>query len=193
MSAKRFILASSGGVYGHGNEAFTETRTLVQGQELGYYLGTKHCAEILADCYRSHMVVHILRLFFVYGIGQHQSMLIPRLVRSVFEGVPIALSGPHGIRLNPVHVSDAVNCIESALKLSTSEKLNVAGERVVTIQELGKLIGSIIGIEPVFFHSDKAAHHLVGDIKKMTRVIGRPVVRLEKGLEELIKASSGKS
>lgn len=35
-------------------------------------------------------------------------MLVPRLVGSVARGKPIHLQGENGIRLNPIHVSDAV-------------------------------------------------------------------------------------
>lgn len=183
----QFVLASSGGVYGYGDSAFSETEVPVVGQELGYYLGTKHCAEILAECYCSEINVIVLRLFFVYGIGQRETMLIPRLLRSVIEGSPITLSGDNGISINPINVKDAVMSIESALNLKTSEKINIAGSNVVTLRALCELMGSILGRKPIFEHVNQDVRNLIGDTTKMARLIGRPSVTLEDGIADMIQ------
>ena len=66
------------------------------------------------EAYQGEFVVVILRFFFVYGPGQSNEMLIPRLVKSVREGQPIALDGLDGLRINPVYVEDAVRAVVSA-------------------------------------------------------------------------------
>ena len=108
---RRFVLASSGGIYGYGRDPFTEEHPVGSAGPLGHYLASKHCAELLSESYADHMTVTILRFFFVYGPGQRPDMFIPRLVGSIAEGRPIMLGGEDGLCTNPVHVTDAVSAI----------------------------------------------------------------------------------
>ena len=128
----------------------------------------------------------ILRFFFVYGPGQRESMLIPRLIRSVEEGRPITMRGSNGIRINPIHVRDAARCVDFALKLDDSQKINVAGSEEVTIREMGECIGHLLGKRPVLEHQDVKPRHLVGDIERMCRLLGPPTISLKEGLTELV-------
>ena len=48
---KKFIYASSGGVYGNSTQAFKENAPIVPPGKLGYYLGSKACSEILVQSY----------------------------------------------------------------------------------------------------------------------------------------------
>ena len=142
---RRFVLASSGGIYGHGRDPFTEEYPVGSAGPLGYYLASKHCAELLSESYTDHMTVIILRLFFVYGPGQRPDMLIPRLVRSVAEGGLITLDGEDGLRTNPVHVADAVSAIRHALDLEQSHKINVAGPDALSLRQIADSIGARLG------------------------------------------------
>ena len=81
--AKHFVYASSGGIYGCGNQAFKENAPVVDSGKLGYYLASKYSSELLAQQYSSLMQVSILRFFFIYGGRQRKSMLLPRLVESI--------------------------------------------------------------------------------------------------------------
>jgi len=189
--AKTFVLASSGGIYGHGDQEFTEDMVTPPQGDLGFYLGTKLCAEVLAENYVRHMNVIVLRFFFVYGPGQRQNMLIPRLIRSVREGTPITLQGPEGIRINPTHVSDAAEAILRAMELSGSHKINVAGPEVLSLRDIGNAIGQRLGREPVFLEqADTVPHHLVGDIRRMAQILTPPVVRFKDGVVDLLSSES---
>jgi UDP-glucose 4-epimerase len=114
-------------------------------------------------------------------------MLMPRLVKNVRDGTAIFLHGGDGIRLNPVHVDDAVTAITRALELPESRLINIAGPEVTTLRRVGEEIGRQVGREPVF-NVDKITqpNHLVADINRMSRVLGEPKVDLERGIAELI-------
>ena len=148
--AKTFIYASSGGVYGYSDDGFTEDAEIMQRGDLGFYLGTKLCSEILSDCYTSLMNVLVLRFFFVYGPGQSKGMLIPRLVDRVKEGKLIVLQGSDGIRLNPTYVADAVSAICRSLVVEGSHKINVAGPEVLSMRAIGETIGQVLSKRPKF-------------------------------------------
>lgn len=184
---RRFVLASSGGVYGHGDGEFREDDAIAPGGPLGYYLASKQCAELLTQSYASQFTVVILRFFFVYGPGQRRSMLIPRLIDSVRDGRPVTLQGPDGVRLNPTYVDDAASAVRGALALESSHIINVAGTETVTMRELAGLIGSAVGRKPSFdVRKEEAPRHLVADTTKMRRLLGGPTVTIAAGLATIL-------
>jgi UDP-glucose 4-epimerase len=185
-NARTFILASSGGVYGAGEAAFKENAAIPQHGQLGYYLGSKLCAEVLAQNYASLLNVSVLRFFFMYGKGQKRSMLIPRLIDNVRNGQPITLQGRNGIRINPIHVSDAVNALESCLGLFGSHTFNVAGQEVLSMREIAQTIGRAVGREPVFSIEPTEARHLTANIEAMRQSLVTPRVTFAQGVCELL-------
>lgn len=191
--ARTFVLASSGGVYGSGDGEFSEEAALPLDENLGFYLGTKLCSEVLARSYAPFMDVIVLRFFFVYGPGQRQTMLIPRLVRSVAEGNPITLQGKDGIKINPTYVDDAADAVKRALDISGSHQINIGGPEALSLREIGEAIGRAVGREPVFeTREDATPRHLVGDVSRMSELLGAPKVRFEEGVRRYLKSERGK-
>lgn len=185
--ASTFVLASSGGVYGYGENEFTEESEITSRGNLGFYLGTKLCSEVMAENYAGFMNIIILRFFFVYGPGQRQSMLIPRLVRSVIEGKEITLQGEDGIKLNPIYITDAVNAIIQTLNLTGIHKINIGGPEVLSLREIGNLIGSALNKTPIFsVQADFKPRHLIGDISKMALLLKSPSIHLKEGITQVI-------
>ena len=183
---KRFVYASSGGIYGSSDFAFHENSPVVAHGQLGYYLGSKLCGEILAQNYSQLMDVTIMRFFFMYGLGQRRTMLIPRLIDNVRNNTPINLQGSIGIRINPVHVSDGVKALSAALNLEGSHTINIAGPEVLSLREIGEIIGRRLGRSPIFNVTDAQPPNLIGNIEAMQSLLHNPTVALEAGIEELI-------
>lgn len=185
---ERFVLASSGGIYGHGDEAFTEEHAVTGGGPLGYYLSSKHCAEMLAESYSPYMSVVILRFFFVYGPQQRPSMLVPRLIANIQAGHPIELQSSDGIKLNPIYVEDAAAAIADALRLTDSQKINIAGSEVLSIRRIAEIIGEIVNVKPIFTHSSSEPRNIVADIKKMQRLLVPPRIGFADGVRRILSA-----
>jgi len=186
--ARIFVLASSGGIYGHGDEGFREDKAITAKGDLGFYLGTKLCAEVLAENYTPHMNVIILRFFFVYGSGQRPTMLIPRLVKVVKEEQAIILHGKDGLKMNPIYVTDAASAVYRCLELTESQKINIGGPEILSLRQVGQQIGKVLRKDPVFeVKKDIPPQHLVGDIKKMTHLLGQPIVKFEEGIAKYIE------
>lgn len=185
---KRFIYASSGAIYGDSENAFEEDSQINGIEALGHYAASKLCGELLADAYRNEMIVVILRFFFIYGPGQRNTMLIPRLIDSVLHCRPIMLQGDNGIGLNPVYVDDAVTAVEAALELDNSDIINVGGPHVVTLREIGALIGKAIRRQPRFqVDPNTKPKHLIGSVRKMSQRLGAPRIGMAEGLQRTLK------
>lgn len=185
--ATRFIYASTGGVYGFGPEPFSEYDPLPITPQ-GHYAATKRASELLVESYAGAFSVIILRFFFVYGKGQRPDMLVPRLIRNVREGQPLTLQGPDGMRLNPLHASDAAQAIEACLTLEGAETFNLAGPEILSLREIGGIIGQHVGREPVFQVDETAPpRSLIGAISRMRERLGAPRVRFAEGVAELCR------
>jgi UDP-glucose 4-epimerase len=180
---KQFVMASSGGVYGAGANSFSEDEAIVAKGELGFYIGTRLCSEILSECYAAWMNVVSLRFFFAYGEGQRPNMLVPRLVESVRAEREIQLKGEQGLSINPVHVSDAVLAVRQAMQLQGSHKLNVGGAEVLSLRRIAEIIGGALGKQPQFEVQSAASNaDLVGDISRMKALLCEPRVGFEQGV-----------
>jgi UDP-glucose 4-epimerase len=185
--ARLFVYASSGGVYGSGDHQMSEELVIPTRSDLGFYLTTKLCSEIVAQNFSESLSVVLLRFFFVYGPTQRQSMLIPRLILRVRNGEPIQLQGEHGIRINPTHVSDAVAATISALEISGSHTINVGGPDVLSMREIGEEIGRALNRNPIFsVDQNSTPRHLSGDISKMRELLVPPRVSFSDGLRSML-------
>jgi len=184
---RTFVYGSSGGVYGTGERSMSEQVEIAARGDLGFYLGSKLCSEIVAHNYARILDVVILRYFFVYGPGQRASMLVPRLIQRVRRGEPVDLQGEDGIRVNPTHVADAAAATARALSLTGSHTINVGGPEVLALRELCEAIGEAVGRAPVF-RVDRAAApgHLTADIRLMCEMLLTPTVRFADGLTSML-------
>ena len=188
--ARHFILASTGGLYGSSDAPLRETDALPEMRsQLGFYFAAKRASELLATQYAGEINAIILRYFFVYGSGQAPQMLMPRLVANIRGGQPVYLHGEEGIRLNPIHVDDAVTSVERCLELTESRLFNVAGPQVASLRDIALAIGRRVGREPVFtVDATVRPNHLVADIRRMTSALGAPRIGIEAGVAELCGA-----
>jgi UDP-glucose 4-epimerase len=185
IGIKKFIYASSGGVYGNGMNAFHENAPIVSPGKLGYYLGSKASSEILVHSYASVFQVIILRPFFMYGAGQKPGMLIPRLMNAVASDLPITLQGKTGIRINPVHVADAAKAVCACLHIAESATFNIAGPQVLSIRDICELLGDYLGKDVHFTTLDGEPQDLVADINAMQSLLHTPQIQLREKLSEV--------
>ncbi len=188
--ASRFVFASTGGLYAPSDEDSLAEDDPVD--PLNFYLGSKYAAEVLVTKYQEHFTTILCRLFFVYGAGQPDTMLISSLVSRVARGEPIDLFGPDGLIVNPIYVSDVVRALSGALSLEGSQLLNVAGSEVLTLREVGEAIGGALGRAPLFDEKPpREPTRLVGKIDRLTELLGSPQVTFQEGIRRVVAARSG--
>jgi len=187
--AKTFVLASSGGIYGTGDQSFSEETAVLAHGDLGFYLGTRLCSEVIAESYTEYINVVSLRFFFVYGPGQRPNMLIPRLVESVRKRSTISVRGEQGLLINPIFVSDAVEAVRKALLLERSYKINVAGPEILSLKAIVETIGAALRIKPaVRCEPCDKVQDLIGNTARMECLLCRPQVAFSSGLSAYLRS-----
>ena len=189
--ARQFVLASTGGLYGSLGEPVTEQTQLAPAAgPLQYYFETKRSAEGLALSYADRMSVSILRPFFVYGPGQRQPKLIPRLIDRVRAGSVITLRGPSGASLNPTHVDDAVAVIEACVNGQHRGVVNLGGGQVTTIRSMATRIAGLLGVDVSFALEEGAPECFVADVTVMSSLIKRRPIGFDDGIAALLNGAS---
>lgn len=183
---KKFIYASSGGIYGNSDKGFTEDTPINFNNDLGFYFSTKVSSEIIASNYSKFFDVVVTRFFFVYGQKQNRTMLIPRLVDNIKGGKPISLNGTEGIKINPIHVSDAAKALAAILDTSGSHVINIGGAEILSLKQICSIIGQKLKKDPIFHITDTEAKNLIGDISKMSKLLYTPSIVFASGVEELL-------
>ena len=184
---KKFIFASSGGLYGNSNEPFNENSEIVYSEKLGYYVASKLCSEVILDNYNSLLTVVQLRFFFVYGKGQKKGMLISRLIDNILNKKPIILQDNNGIKINPIYAKDAAEAIKQSLQINQSSKYNIGGEEVLTIREISEIIGNVLGIKPEYSIQNTSPDHIYSNITKMKNELIHPQYNFKNGIKEILK------
>ena len=133
------------------------------------------------------MNVTMLRFFFVYGLGQKRSMLIPRLVDNIQNGIAISLQGDNGIKINPIHVADAVRAIQASLYLKGCHRINIAGPNILSLREICNIIGATLRVSPIFEKNTSAvAGNLIADIDLMKEKLVVPTISFDQGIFDLL-------
>ena len=185
-NVKKFVYASTGGVYTNPNKPVSEFFDINANKKQGFYPDSKLSAEILLKNYAGFFETFvIIRPFFMYGEGQNATMLIPRLINSVKNKLEITLNGKEGIKINPIYIDDAVNSVMKILEIKGEHIINIAGEDIVSLKELVMKIAKILNKEPDFKYNDTIQNNLIADISMMKELLISPKISLQKGLEKV--------
>ncbi len=180
--ASRFVLASTGAVYGW-RDADSDEDTPLAPQ--GLYAHCKVVAEELVRAHRDRIGTAILRLYMPYGAGQ-RDRLFADLVHRVREGRAVELTNGGAPILNPIHIDDVVEVFVRALEAPDHTLLNVGGTEALSIRQMAEAIGAALGIVPRFEEHERPGEptRLVGRIERLAAWLGHlPRVTFATGVE----------
>lgn len=182
---KKFIYASTGGLYSNVDVNRSEDDHLLSLDELSFYYASKLSGEALVRAYSKFVDTVIVRPFFIYGHGQRRSMLLPRLFDMVRNQSPVLLNGSSGLIFNPIHVEDAAKALLCMLERNVADTYNIAGPDVVSIRELCEKIGDHLGVSPIFQNNSGGVSNLVADISRMENDLISPSLSVLQHIREL--------
>jgi len=190
---KKVIYASSSSVYG-------DTPTLPKTEDMlptpqSPYAVTKLCGEYYCQVFEQvyDLPTVCLRYFNVYGPRQdpdsEYAAVIPKFIRRALDGKPPIIFGDGEQTRDFTYVKDAVQATILAAETKVTGVYNVGSGNRVTINELAKLILSLIGshFEPI--HQEPRAgdiRHSLADISKIKALGYNPNYSLREGLKETI-------
>lgn len=137
--------------------------------------------------------VTVLRIFNVYGSGQHGDLLVPTILAGIRRGeIRLADAAP---RRDFVHVDDVVDAFARAIgwRHGGCEVVNIGSGRSTSVAELVDLAVRAARREVRVRFADRPRPteipDVVADVRKARAVLGwRPRVDLESGLVDLVRA-----
>jgi nucleoside-diphosphate-sugar epimerase len=164
----KFILGSTGNVY-HASQKrpYREDDDTLPSS---YFPLSKRVAEQLAlTYYPQYFDLFIPRYFTPYGPGQIDRV-ISSLIDRVRAGQPIQLPPTgDGFSTTPLYIDDAVRVLLAAIYEDWTGTMNVGGPDVLTLVEMGTVIGAAVGREPTFERSPNALDaYLVPDLGRLS-------------------------
>jgi nucleoside-diphosphate-sugar epimerase len=195
-SVKRVVYAASSSAYG-------DTPTLPKREDmptrpLSPYALQKLVGEQYMQLFTSLYGLETvsIRYFNVFGPRQDPSSpysgVIALFVTALLAGKPPTITGDGGQTRDFTYVA---NVVDGVLRAATAPKaagevINVATGRQISIAELAKTLGEIIGVDTPPVHTEARAgdvRHSLADISKAKAILGyEPGVDLEEGLRRTV-------
>jgi nucleoside-diphosphate-sugar epimerase len=161
------------------------------------YHHSKILAEELCRFYaeKNNVNVTILRPFNIYGPGQKDTFLIPKLMKQVTDA---ANESVEVLDLSPkrdyLHVDDLIAALLLTIKTKGFAIYNVGSGTSLSVAEVIKRMFSVSGVQKkvVSREVERPAEipEAVADISKITQKIHwRPAISFEQGLQQLISTN----
>jgi nucleoside-diphosphate-sugar epimerase len=139
------VLASTGSVYEPYTSRMDEEAPV---RPTGFYPASKLAMEVLSSAYASRFAVANLRVFFLYGPGE-SPMLVSRIISGVAEGSEVTLPPDgEGLVFTPTYVDDCGAVFVRACEEGWQGVWNVACPHAVSLGELVRKVGQLLGREP---------------------------------------------
>jgi nucleoside-diphosphate-sugar epimerase len=163
-------------------------------QALNPYSHTKILAEQAVCYYGSDFGVRsvIVRPFNIYGPGQVEPFLVPKLIRQALDPACDTISVSDVLpRRDYIHVRDVIALLISTMAAPAGSVFNAGSGCSFSIQDLIARIGALTGY-PKPVHSTGALRpgevlDVVADVSKAGRELGwRPRITLDEGLSETV-------
>ncbi len=183
--ASRFVLCSTGGVYGFRDGYASEDDPVAPAS---FYQASKYAGEVLLAPYGALMDTVVVRPFFVYGAGQ-RGMLVAGLAERVLRGDEVTIDGDPGLRINPIHVRDAARAIAAAVRAQAGAGIvNIAGAQTVALTQVVAGLAAAAGVRPRIVHAGAGPPgDLLADTARMRDRLGVTAqVTLDEGLRDVV-------
>ena len=193
-AARAFLHCSSTAVYQpNGHHCFTEDDPLGDNHRVWGFLSTYSICKIAAEAMARHcarrfeLPTVIARLNVPYGNGYGWPLAYLEMMRAG-ASLPVHADAPSVY--NPIHEDDIVAMLPALLGAATvpATTLNWGGSEPASIEDWCTYMGSLIGIEPTFVHTDHTIESVSVDLTKMHAVTGPTTVGWKDGLRRMIAA-----
>ena len=163
----------------------------------GSYAITKKATQLLLQSANSASFSTVwVRLFFPYGRFDKATKLLPYIIRQVTNGEVAELSAGTQVR-DLLYASDVAEGLMAVLLSDVDGVVNLASGIPVTVAEIAKTIGEMMGRPELIRLGVKPWHAMeaprwVASVRRLNREVGwRPSISLKDGLAATIDLFSG--
>lgn len=126
------------------------------------YASSKGCSELIlmANHYTHKFKYNITRSVNVFSGRQKQENLIPKIITSLIQDVPITIQGTGENFRQYIYVDDKINAIMKILKEGKDNEIyNISDDNYLTNLEMVNFISKLMNKEPkIKFVEDRKAH-----------------------------------
>jgi len=183
------VLLSSAVVYGEWEGLSKSELDQPQAWKAGPYAVSKWCGEQVAKLAAAQGVeLAILRLSSLYGVG-YETGLIPRFLFQAQGAGNIDLEPPFDDSFDFLHVSDAVQTVQSAVESRRGGLWNVGGGKLITIRELAETCARHLGAQVTLSSATpsrpKQTINWVDDRRARTELGHQNRIGIDEGISEL--------
>lgn len=196
LQINQFILSSSSTVYWQGKafRPFQEGHSPM-GPRSPYGHSKWACEQILRRWNQAGFSFVILRLFSVYGPGQRQDLVLPRIVSAIEQGKPFRIFGQGQQLRDFTYVDDIVRAIQATERLLQTGKtirktFNIGSSRPVSLHELIQVVSKGMERSPELIYAPPKRvenEFTWADIQKAQQILDfRPQISLEVGVQRYL-------
>ena len=184
--ARRFIMFSTGSVYGFRNGwRMRETDSLAPFGHYGYskYIAEELC-RIYAVMFKLPMVV--FRLYFPFGPGQNAGMF--RLIENAFRsGSCLQIRENGGPNITPVHIDDVVQAVMLSLGNDFPEGIyNLCGDEDISFLDLVRKMEARLGTSARKEFTSENAGDMLADNSRLRQTGWAPQRTIDSYLDQIL-------
>ncbi len=160
------------------------------------YATSKLVCEKLCSCYYHEFGVPVvmLRFFNIYGTGQRNDFLIPKIIDGLNKGL-LELESDYPKR-DFVHISDAINAIIKVINNQPNSLsiYNIGSGKSHSVKEIVEICSGIIGKPAtIIYRNEKRKNEIldvVADISKIKSELNwHPILSFQEGIKKTIELS----
>jgi nucleoside-diphosphate-sugar epimerase len=193
----RMIYCSGTAVYGISPSGLIREDQPVDNSFSTYITEKIHAEGQIREKIKSHA---ILRICAPYGPSQSASTVLRKFIETAISGGALCYHGSGSREQVFVHVRDVASALAAAVHHpAASGVFNIAGASPITMKELALLVARVVGNPSVVVKASdqedpQENYRPRFDISRAEAILGwRPVISLEQGIREWVKAAATKT
>lgn len=191
---RRVFYSSSSEVYGEPVEFPQNEHTTPLNSRLPYAI-VKNVGEAFLRSYQQEYGLDftILRFFNTYGPDQSTDFVMAKFIRAALRNEPITIYGDGSQSRTFCYIDDNVEATTRIFYENhyVNDIVNIGNDEEVTILQLARKIIQLTGSNSEIVHLEPLKEgdmtRRKPDNEKMKKILGRPLMSVEKGIEKMIE------
>ena len=194
-SVKRVFYASSSEVYGEPVSLPQHEHTTPLNSRVPYAV-VKNIGECFCKSYHQEYGLNytIYRYFNTYGPNQSTDFVLPRFLEAALKNKDITLYGDGSQTRTFTYVDDTIDASLMCLTKDAvvNDVINIGNDVPISMADLAKLILGMTGSQSKIVHLNPLKEgdmtRRMPDNSKMRRLLDRPLVTLEEGIQRMLNS-----